>query len=464
MIKRLIAVLALACTSLFFTAQAQVPSPDEAHEIAEEAYIYAYPLVLMELTRKVATGASDTDQMRAPINRFSHRRTFPDAKFKDVVRPNADTLYSSLWFDVGDEPLVLTLPDTAGRYHVIPLMDMWTDVFASLGTRTTGNHGGTFAIVGPDWKGTLPDGVGMIRSPTNVGWIIGRYQTNGPRDYPNVHKLQAGLQARPLSSGDAATDAAGGAQMPAADRGIPPVVQAATMEPAQFFAMFAELMKRNPPHASDYAILRRMERLGIVVGKDFDLAETSTVIQQAIAKGAKDGYQRIVSRRSAMRITGNGWMAIGNSLGVYGNDYLQRAFVAYAGLGALPPEEAIYPMAAFDGEGKPLNGASRYVIRFEKDQIPPADAFWSLTMYGEDQFFVDNPLQRFALGDRDTLQFNPDGSLDLYVQATSPGAEKESNWLPAPNGAFTMNMRLYLPRPEAIDGRWSPPLIRQVGK
>jgi len=468
MIKRLIAVLVLACASLSATVQAKAPSPDEAHAIAVEAYTYAYPLVLMELTRKVATGVSDADQMRAPMNRFSHRKTFPDAKFKDVVRPNADTLYSSLWFDVGSEPLVLTLPDTAGRYHVIPLMDMWTDVFASLGTRTTGNSGGKFAIVGPDWKGKLPDGVGMIRSPTNVGWIIGRYQTNGPEDYPNVHKLQAGLLASPLSSGGssgaAANDPTADAPMSAVDRAVPPVVQAATMEPAQFFALFAELMKRNPPHASDYAVVRRMERLGIVAGKDFDLAATSPLIQQAMTRGAKDGYQRIVSRRSAMRVTGNGWMAIGNSLGVYGNDYLQRAFVAYAGLGALPPEEAIYPMAAFDGEGKPLNGGSRYVIRFEKDQIPPADAFWSLTMYGEDQFFVENPLQRFALGDRDSLKFNPDGSLDLYVQATSPGADKESNWLPAPTGAFTMNMRLYLPRPEAIDGRWSPPLIRPLGK
>jgi hypothetical protein len=462
--KRLIALLALACVSLCATAQAKPPSPEEAYAIGVEAYTYAYPLVLMELTRQVTDSTADPDQMRATMNRFSHRKTFPDAKFKNVVRANADTLYSFLWFDVGSEPLILTLPDTAGRYHVIPIMDMWTDVFASLGTRTTGNSGGTFALVGPDWKGDIPAGTGLIRSPTNIGWIIGRFQTNGPKDYPNVHKLQAGLQARPLSAAGATAATTADQPMAATVRSVPPVVQAATMEPAQFFALFAELMKRNPPHASDYAIVRRMERLGIVVGKDFDLAATSPVIQQAMIKAAKDGYQRIVSRRSAMRPTSTGWMAIGNSLGVYGNDYLQRAFVAYAGLGALPPEEAIYPMAAFDGAGKPLNGTSRYVIRFEKDQIPPADAFWSLTMYGEDQFFVENPLQRFAIGDRDNLTFNPDGSLDLYVQAASPGADKESNWLPAPAGAFTMNMRLYLPRPEAIDGRWSPPMIRRLGE
>ncbi len=463
MMKRLIALFSFVFVSLIATAQAKPPSPEEAYAIGVEAYTYAYPLVLMELTRQVAASAPDPDQMHAPINRFSHRKTFPDARFKDVVRPNADTLYSWLWYDVGSEPLILTLPDTGGRYHVIPLMDMWTDVFASLGTRTTGNGGGTFAIVGPDWKGDLPAGTGIIRSPTSVGWIIGRFQTNGPKDYPNVHKLQAGLLARPLSSDGAAASQAAGPSLPAADRSVPPVVQAANMQPAQFFALFADLLKRNPPHASDYAIVRRMERLGLVVGKDFDLATTDPVIQQAMTRAASDGYQRIVNRRSAMRPTATGWMAIGNSLGVYGNDYLQRAFVAYAGLGALPAEEAIYPMAAFDGQGKPLTGASRYMIRFEKDQIPPADAFWSLTMYGQDQFFVENPLQRFALGDRDNLKFNPDGSLELYVQATSPGPDKEANWLPAPAGAFTMNMRLYLPRPEAIDGRWSPPAIRPLG-
>lgn len=462
--SRWFAALLLVWAGLFATAQARSLTPEQAYAIGVEAYTYAYPMVLMEITRKVATSTADADQMRAPINRFAHRKTFPDASFKDVVRPNADTLYSSLWFDVEREPLVLTLPDTADRYHVIPLMDMWTDVFASLGTRTTGNGGGSYAIVGPDWTGTLPEGVGLVRSPTNVGWIIGRFQTNGPADYPNVHRLQAGLTAVPLSSWGVAPAAKTAASAPANAVGLPPVVQVARMEPAQFFALFAELLKRNPPHASDYAMVRRMERLGLVVGKSFDLSATSPVVQQALTRAAKDGYQRIVNRRSAMRPAATGWMAIGTSLGVYGNDYLQRAFVAYAGLGALPPEEAIYPMAAFDGEGKPLNGSSRYVIRFEKDQIPPADAFWSLTMYGEDQFFVANPLQRFALGDRDKLKFSPDGSLDVYVQAASPGPDKESNWLPAPPGAFTMNMRLYLPRPQALDGRWAPPVIRRAGQ
>jgi hypothetical protein len=464
MITRLMAFLALACTVLASTVQAKSPSEQEAYAIGVEAYTYAYPLVLMELTRQVATSTADPGQMRAPVNQFSHRKSFPDAKFSDVVRPNADTLYSSLWYDVGTEPLVLQLPDTADRYHVIPLMDMWTDVFASLGTRTTGNSGGSFAIVGPDWNGELPKSIRLIRSPTNVGWIIGRFQTNGPQDYINVHKLQAGLKALPLSSftGKAASPIA--LAPTDADFDNPPVVQVARMEPAKFFAMFTQLIKRNPPHINDYSILRRMERVGIVVGQDFDLNSANPVVQQALTQAARDAHQRIVNRRKAMRVTGNGWMAMGNSLGVYGNDYLQRAFVAYAGLGALPPEEAIYPMAPLDSDGKPLNGASRYVIRFEKDQIPPADAFWSLTMYGENQLFVENPLQRFALGDRDSLKFNPDGSFELYIQNTTPGSDKEANWLPAPAGPFTMNMRLYLPRPQAIDGRWSPPPIRRVSE
>jgi len=461
--KSLLALVALATAFLSAAASAAPVTEDEAYMIGIEAYTYAYPLVLMETTRRVSTNTGAPGRMRAPVNHFAHMKAYPDASFKDVVRPNADTLYSSLWFDVGKEPLVLTLPNTQGRYHVIPLMDMWTDVFATLGTRTTGNDGGTAAIVGPHWNGTLPKGMRMVRSPTDMGWIIGRIQTNGAADYDHIHMLQAGLKATPLSRWGK-PDAAAAAPTPDAsvDMKTPPVKQVAQMAPGAFFASFADLMKRNPPHASDYAILLRMERIGLVPGQAFDLAKADPAVQRGLTRAAADAYQRIVTRRKALPITRNGWGAIGSTVGVYGNDYLARAFIGFAGLGALPPEEAIYPMAPFDGDGKPLTGASNYVLHFEKDQIPPADAFWSLTMYSEDQFFVANPIDRFAIGDRDKLVFNADGSLDLYIQNASPGAAKEANWLPAPTGPFTMNLRLYLPQRAATDGRWTPPPVKRV--
>ncbi len=461
--KNLLALMAMLAAFLTGAAHAAPLSEDEAYAIGIDAYTYAYPMVLMETTRRVSTNAGAEGRLRAPMNQFAHMKTYPDATFKDVVRPNADTLYSTLWFDVGKEPLVITMPNTAGRYHVVPIMDMWTDVFATLGTRTTGNDGGTFALVGPNWRGTLPKGMRMVRSPTDMGWIIGRIQTNGAPDYDHVHGLQAGYGASPLSVwGKPMTTTAAAAPDMSVDMKTPPVAQVAAMSADTFFPLFAELMKRNPPHASDYGMLLRLERIGIVPGQSFDFAKADPAVRRGLTRAAADGLQRILNRRKGLSLTGNKWVAMGNALGVYGNDYLQRAFIGFAGLGALPPEEAIYPMAPFDSEGKPLSGASRYVLHFDKEQIPPADAFWSLTMYGADQFFVANPIDRFAIGDRDKLIFNADGSLDLYVQKDSPGADKEANWLPAPDGPFSMNLRLYLPRRDALEGRWTAPPIRRV--
>lgn len=459
--KSLLAFLAMAAAFLTGAAYAAPISEDEAYAIGLEAYTYAYPLVLMETTRRVSTNAGVDGKMRAPTNQFAHMKRYPDATFKDVVRPNADTLYSTLWFDVGKEPLVLTLPNTAGRYHVVPIMDMWTDVFATLGTRTTGNDGGTVALVGPHWQGTLPKGMRIVRSPTEMGWIIGRIQTNGATDYAHVHTLQAGYAAAPLSTWGKPQPPAPAKPDPALDMS-PPVEQVARMQPDAFFALFAEVMKRNPPHDSDYAVLLRMERVGLVPGQSFDLAKAGPAVQRGLTRAAADAYPRIVNRRKSIALTRNGWGAMGNAIGVYGNDYLQRAFIGFAGLGALPPEEAIYPMAPLDTEGKPFSGASRYVLHFAKEELPPADAFWSLTMYGADQFFVANPIDRFAIGDRDKLVFNADGSLDLYIQKDNPGADKETNWLPAPEGSFTMNLRLYLPRRAAMEGSWTPPPVKRV--
>jgi hypothetical protein len=434
----------------------------DAYAIGVETYTYAYPLVLMEYTRRVRTNALEPDRAtrRTPVNRFAHALRYANASSRDVVRPNADTLYSSLWYDVGAEPLVFTLPDTGDRYHVVPFMDMFTDVFATLGTRTSGNGGGVFALVGPRWQGELPEGMERISSPTDVGYVVGRIQTNGPADYPFVHQLQAGLTAVPLSGWSKADyTPAPGRFDPTLDMSPPPF-QVEKLSPADFFATFAELLQRNPPHAADVGMVLRMRRLGLVPGRSFDLAQAAPVVQRALKRAAADAYQRLRVRR--LGLVRNGWSVPAAMIGTYGNDYAMRAAVAYAGLGALPPEEASYPFSAADGDGQPYTGEVRYVLHFDKDELPPADAFWSLTLYGADQFFVDNPIHRYAIGDRDALAYNADGSLDLHIQHASPGAERESNWLPAPaNGPFTMNLRLYLPRAEALDGRWTPPPVHR---
>ena len=441
-------------------AQAPLDAADAA-DIAVEAYVYAYPLVLMDVSRQVMTNVAEvTPDGKAPMNQFGHKRTFPDATFTEVVRPNADTLYSSLWFDVSREPLVVSVPDSGGRYYLLPMLDMWTDIFASPGKRTTGTQAAAFAIVGPKWEGALPEGVQMLRAPTAIGWMIGRTQTNGKADYGNVHKFQDEWKTAPLSAWGKPYAPPKAEVDPNVLRKAP-VDVVAQMDAAAFFARFAQLTIENPPHANDYPVLERMKRLGLETGKPFDLAKASPEAQAALNSAPQPALAKITGYlANADRIV-NGWGMIMNPVGTYGTDYLKRALIAYAGLGANVVEDAIYP-TAFAVAGKPFDSGKQYVLHFTKEQIPPARAFWSLTMYNEHQFFAANPINRFAIGDRDALKFADDGSLTLYIQRESPGSDKESNWLPAPQeGPFTMNLRLYWPKPAALDGTWQPPAIQQ---
>lgn len=463
----------LAVASPFISAATQASAApatiteDEAFAIGADVYSYAFPLVLMELTRRVATNVADPSPKHgyAPMNRFAHAEAYADASNRDVVRPNADTLYSTLWFDVGTAPLVLTLPDMGSRYHVIPIYDMWTDVFATLGTRTNGNGGGNFALVGPKWKGRLPAGMRSIVSPTEVGWIIGRIQTNGASDYANVHELQAGLTATPLSAWGEPYTPPPGLVDSSADMTSPPA-KLEKLTAQEFFGLFAELLKRNPPHAADNPIVLRMERLGIVPGRSFSMGNAPETVQRALTRAVPAAFRLMKERGPFLRSGGagrrDGWNISRGAYGTYGNEYLLRSFIAYRGLGALPAQEATYPALETDADDKPLAGDSNYVLHFGKDQIPPVKAFWSLTMYGPDMFFVENPINRYAIGDRDQLTFNTDGSLDLYIQRESPGKGKESNWLPSPSGRFDLTLRLYWPQPQALDGRWMPPALRRL--
>jgi hypothetical protein len=436
----------------------------EAREIAIEAYTYAYPIVLMELTRRVGVNIEVASPGgRTPMNQFSQRPAFPDASFTNVVRPNADTLYSILWFDVAKEPLVIGLPDSGGRYYLLQMLDMWSDTFAVPGSRTTGDKAQLVVLAGPGWQGPLPAGAMLIRSPTALGWIVGRTQTNGVADYPNVHRFQAGMSAVPLSQFGKPYTPPRGMVDPNWDMKTPPVEAVEKMDAAEFFALFAELMKANPPHANDYPVVHRMARIGIEPGKSFSLASASPEARQALEAAAAAAMQLIKQGLTRVGVRQNGWRTNLSNIGTYGTDYRARAGIAFGGLGANPVEDAIYPSAFADADGKPFSSDNRYVLRFSREQIPPARAFWSLTMYDQRQFFAANAINRFAIGDRDKLKFNADGSLDLYIQRASPGAEKESNWLPAPaSGPFTMNLRLYWPKPEALDGSWAPPPVRRV--
>ena len=444
------------------TARAADITPAETQAIAQEAYIYFYPLISMDVSRRQLTNVEAGKMVgRGPMNAFSQMRAFPDADFREVVRPNFDTLYSSAWLDLTAGPVIVTAPDTNGRYYMLPMLDMWTDVFAVPGKRTTGTAAAKFAVVPPGWTGQLPEGVLRIDAPTPYVWIIGRTQTNGPKDYDAVHKVQDGYTITSLTDFGKAAKPAAVKIDPTVDMKTSPLVQVNAMPAKQYFTYSAELMKANPPHITDQPIVARMKRLGIEPGKSFDFDAADPALQGALQQGAAEGLKKMQAYLPRMGQIVNGWQMNTDTVGVYGTFYLKRAVVAMAGLGANLPEDAVYPILAADSDGRPLTGDKKYVIHFTKEQLPPVDAFWSITMYDAEGFQVANPLNRFAIGDRDDLKFNADGSLDIYMQHDSPGSDKESNWLPSPaSGVLGVTMRLYAPRAEILDGRWAPPAVQ----
>lgn len=464
----LLSPLVLFGTVLISAADAQTLSREQAYEIARDAYVFAYPIVTMDVSRRQSTNVPDPNAvpLRAPINQFAHARSYPRAEDRDVVRYNFDTLYSPAWLDLGPEPIVLSVPDTAGRYYLLPMLDAWTDVFCVVGSRTTGTKAGNFVLVGPDWRGSLPDGMTKIVAPTQMIWILGRTQTNGPADYENVHKVQDGYKLTPLSHwGKSYVPPASAPTDPAIDSKTPPLVQVNRMDGIEVLGRFAELAAKNPPHSNDYPLLFRMKQIGLEPGKAFGASTLDPALIQTINAAAKDALADIEKSGKSGAGIGlhvNGWFYQTSTVGTYGTAYKLRGMAALIGLGVNLPEDAIYPASFIDAEGRPYNGTSRYALHFDKGRLPPAEAFWSVTLYDRDGFQSPNALNRFALGDRDKLKFNSDGSLDIFIQNETPGPDKESNWLPAPAGEFNLAMRLYSPMREAIDGRWTPPPVKKV--
>lgn len=296
--------------------------------------------------------------------------------------------------DVRSEPLIVHVPDSGGRYYLLPMLDMWTDVFASPGARTSGTGEQTYAVVGPGWQGQLPAGVEEIRCPTGVAWMIGRTQTNGVADYENVHKFQAELTATPLSGWRTDTEPPVGHVDPDQEMGAPPD-QVAAMSPSEFFGTAATLMGTNPPHVNDTSIMQRARWLGFHPGAPFDLSDAPEAVRDAIAAAPAAAAAQITASMPRSGILVNNWQMVSSPVGTYGTDYLKRAPIALMGLGANPVEDAIYPTALTDADGQPFDSSKRYVLLFPPGQLPPADAFWSLTMYDQRQLFTDNPINRF---------------------------------------------------------------------
>ena len=440
------------------TAPAAV-TPEEAFSIAREGYEMLMPIVIMDLTRRgQATQAPGGPPPRVPgVNRFVHAEAFPSGEFREIVRPNFDTLYSTAWIDVSMGPVTLAVKPGMDRYYLLPLMDMWTDVFAVPGTRTVGDQGGKFMIVSRHWTGKAPADVEVIRAPTDLVWLIARIQTNGPKDYAHVRTLQQGVTLTPSVAPPAPEIDA------TFNRTVPVARQIIAMPAETFFAEAARLTGLYPPHDVDQPALARLARIGFKPGKPFDLAALPPTIQTAIKRAQLD---LLMSYRGAGLSVGEKrgtWRFQPNNLGAYGGDYRLRALVAMGGLGANRIEDAIYPNTGVDAAGQPLVGTKSYKLHFEKANLPPAGAFWSLTAYDLTGFPIPNPEKRYAVGDRDPLVFNADGSLDLYVGQNPPDAATlKPNWLPTAADPYNLTLRVYLPKREVLDGRWTPPPVTAI--
>jgi hypothetical protein len=455
---------ALAACSSSSSNKANQPGVEQAVSDAIDVYVYGYPLVTMDMTRKFFTNYANVQGSRGPMGQIIKLRNYPAVDDHAVTAPNADTLYTTAWLDVSKEPWVFSVPDMGDRYFLLPMLDGWTDVFQVPGKRTTGGKAQTYVVTGPGWSGTLPAGVTEYKSPTGIVWILGRiYCTGTPEDYAKVHALQDKFSLVPLSSYGKPYTPLPGEVDNALDMKTGVRDQVDALGVNEYFTYLAKLMKTNPPLPDDAPMVAKMARIGVVPGQDFDPSKLGAFDKEAIKAVPKLAQVKIMEYFKKAAAPVNGWVVLTKDVGVYGTDYIQRALITAIGLGANRPQDAIYPTSEKDSDSHEYDGTKNYVLHFDKGQLPPVNGFWSLTMYDASFFFVPNPINRYTLSARNKFVTNPDGTIDLYLQSDSPGKAKEANWLPAPKAKFIPMLRLYWPKdtpPSILDGTWKPPTIK----
>lgn len=427
-------------------------------EVAD-SYVFGYPLVLMGVARDGAVG---TGPGQAPLNTLRHAQALPPVGAANRPTPGVDTLDSTAWLDVADQPVIVSLPDSHNRYVDARALDMWTNVIwsttsAQTGPRVTGIKAQTIAFVPAGWHGDLPKGMKRVDAPTRGVWLDVRVQSNGPRDVASVRKLQRAMRVAPLdvfTGGATAQDAAARGSYATSDAAATgtPAVKVAALDPQGFFDRLAQLLPDNPPSPADPHALSLLSDFGVQPGEPVQLPAGKS---DAIATGFADGRARIETAPSNV-LTGNGWSWFGDGAGNYGPDYALRAYAAYTQPGIGTKDDEVRATATLDSDGHVLNGANRYVIHFAPNQLPPVRGFWSITAYTQDGALGDSQPALVSVGDRSGVRRNRDGSIDVTVSSVR---RKAANWLPTPRGVFKLVMRLYAPKPEATDGRWQPPPV-----
>lgn len=462
----LVAAVGLAITP---PTKAQSLSPSEAQQIAEDAYIYGYSLITTEVTRVQMTNVSAAAEMKAPMNSFFNVKRYPPGDYRGVSAPNADTLYSVAWLDLGAEPIVFSHPDMGKRYYLFPTYSLWMPVLQSLGSRTTGEKAANYLFTGPGWNGQVPAGMTQIKSSTRYTLILGRTYADGTdADYQAVNALQEQHKVVPLSAwGKPYTYKAPPVDPnPGFSMTDKPQSVILGMGTAEYFNRLAKLMGGDaPPAKEDAPMVEKMAKLGIVPGKPFDMNKLDPAVQAALKDLPQRALKKIEANKDSLGKVVDSWVV--SMVGEYGTDYMKRAVVAAFGWPANLKEDAVYPYTEVDSTGAKLTGANKYTLTFPKGQTPPVDGFWSITMYMIDEgwWFVPNALNKFTVSMRNNPKFNDDGSLTLYFQNESPGKDKEANWLPAPKGEFIPMLRMYWPKeasPSILNDTWKAPQVVKV--
>jgi hypothetical protein len=440
------------------------------HDLARRAAIYLFPVYEMYRTRWNAT-VNEANPVRGKLNRFLHVPVLATHKSRAVTTPNTDTLYSSAWLDLSLEPLFLTVPAMGERYYSFAFMSLFTDNFAYVCRRLDGGRPRPRMIVGPAWQGVAPSEGELVRSPTNGVWLLGRILVDGPDDLPTVRALQGKtlletpdmrnerriLETQELMRQRSVAPPEAVADWPAINRN----------DPFDLFEVGMRALGESPLDESDRAVIASFADLKLRPGRKFDARAFSESERAAIQAGIADAQAEIRAAGKRYGETVNGWNYPARNLGNFGDDYLYRAHIALTALAALEVAEATYVSCTSDASGQALDGRGRYVLRFEPGQLPPAKAFWSLTLYEITPegraFFTDNPIGRYAIGDRTKgLRKNPDGALEIYVQHERPVPDKEANWLPAPAaGPIRLVLRAYEPQETLLDGRYRLPPVRR---
>jgi hypothetical protein len=433
----------------------------DVNEIAVEGYTFLYPLVMMEVTRRHISSTDRRSEQQKTSNLFIHNHEMASDKWRAVARSNIDTLFSSAWIDLSEGPATITLPPAGDRYHMFQMLDMWTDTYAVVGSRTIGQNGGTVTLVGPahaqSHQSTAHEIV--IHCPTPTTWIIGRsYAQNGPDLQDAIQFVDAIVGTSEFAQKFSNSVAYPGDE----SSKIPPVTKVRNLSGQEFFEFASRILRREGIRNTDGSIALRLRALGFVTDEDFVVAAQSEQVQTAISEAPRIFTERIRKTLNNRGPATNGWSTTQADIGTYGNSYVLRAAVALIGLAANPTVDAVYIAALFDANNDKLEGSRSYVLHFNKDEFPPANAFWSLTAYDHEGFMISNPLNRFGIRSRDAVEYNEDGSLDIYFAPACPPEAPESNWIPSIAGSVALQMRLYSPAEAYLNGTWKPPVIQRI--